>query len=394
MTLEDDASQPFGLLLLDVLDLAVQLAPAEAEVVRLAPFDASEGLHPQTEYLILTHGDFAGSAQRVAAAKAGQGLAVQVIDVERAYDRHAAGVPEALALRALLREALGREHALRYVLLLGDDTFDPRGLLGGADRAFVPSLDGWDGAFGRVPSENAYADLDGDGAPELAIGRLPARTAAEADLLADKVEAQEAWLEPGRAQHLFAVDNQLPGDFPFGHAGQRVAALLPPGSSSAFASVAGGVAGARAALLGALAQGRALVHYFGHAGNEQWADERLLDASLLGKLAGTQRGSMILTWACESDWYQYDLGPSLGEALMLVPQGGALAAFGPSGISEPVLQRMLSDRVYARLLQGDRLGDALRTAKAEAASATPQTRPVIEGFNLLGDPALRLPLTP
>jgi hypothetical protein len=84
----------------------------------------------------------------------------------------------------------------------------------------------------------------------------------------------------------------------------------------------------------------------------------------------------------------------LGEALMLVPQGGALAAFGPSGISEPVLQRMLSDRVYARLLQGDRLGDALRTAKAEAASATPQTRPVIEGFNLLGDPALRLPLTP
>ncbi len=394
LVLEDSASQPYGLLLLDVLDLGVQLAPAEAAVTGLAPFDATQGLLPETEYLIVTHADYLSAAQRLAAAKSAEGFAAQVLDVERAYDRHAAGVPEALAVRALLREALGRGHRLRYVLLLGDDTFDPRGLLGGADRADVPSLDGWDGAFGRVPSENLYADLDGDGAPEVALGRLPARSAAEAELLVDKIEAQQALLSPGRARHVFALDNQSPGDFPFPHAGRQVAEQLPPGSSVTYADVSTGVTAARAALLAALGEGRALAHYFGHAGNAQWADEHLLDTGMLAGLAGTQRASVVLSWACESDWYQYDLGSSLGEALLRVPQGGAVASFGPSGISEPVLQRMLYQRLYAHLLDGARLGDAVRAAKAEAAQATPQARPVIEGFNLLGDPALAVPLAP
>ena len=33
-------------------------------------------------------------------------------------------------------------------------------------------------------------------------------------------------------------------------------------------------------------------------------------------------------------------------------------------------------------------------AKAEALQANPQMQPVVEGWSLLGDPSLRLPLTP
>jgi len=40
------------------------------------------------------------------------------------------------------------------------------------------------------------------------------------------------------------------------------------------------------------------------------------------------------------------------------------------------------------------LGDAIRRAKEEAIRADPANRVVVEGWNLLGDPAVRLDPTP
>ena len=47
---------------------------------------------------------------------------------------------------------------LSAVLLLGDDSFDPDDRAGLGAQSYVPSLNGWDGTFGRVASENRYAD--------------------------------------------------------------------------------------------------------------------------------------------------------------------------------------------------------------------------------------------
>ena len=63
--------------------------------------------------------------------------------------------------------------------------------------------------------------------------------------------------------------------------------------------------------------------------------------------------------------YQYDVGPSLNEALLLAPRAGALAAVGPAGITDPAFQSALFERLYAHFLAGVPLGEALRRAKAE-----------------------------
>src|SRR5262249_50272186 len=42
-----------------------------------------------------------------------------------------------------------------------------------------------------IASDNPYADLDGDGIPELAIGRLTARTPAELQVMLNKILAYE-----------------------------------------------------------------------------------------------------------------------------------------------------------------------------------------------------------
>jgi hypothetical protein len=100
---------------------------------------------------------------------------------------------------------------------------------------------------------------------------------------------------------------------------------------------------------------------------------------------------VLFTWACLSQYYLGVDGPSLNEALLLQPGGGALASFGPAGITPPARQKPLIERVYAELrTPGITLGEAIRRAKAAVVAGEPQAREVVEGFHLFGDPAVVL----
>ena len=336
------------------------------------------------DYLIVTHPDFAAQAERLAQSKRRQGLRVAVADVQNLYDQWSAGIPEANAIGEQIRRM--RARGLRFVLLLGDDSFDPDDRAGLGARTFVPSLMGWDGVFGRVASENRYADADGDGSPDLAIGRLPASTPEQAEALVTKVDQEQARLAAVRGRQLYAIDNTGKDGFDFGAEARQVAKQLPS-TSTAFADVSQGIDPARAALFGGLADGAAFLHYFGHGGPQTWADEGLLTIEDAASLPGT--GTVVLTWTCLTEFYQYLFGPSVNEALMLSPTAGALAAFGPSGITDASLQAVLYQRLYAELAKGGMtLGEAIQRAKARAVAEDPRAVPVVEGWNLLGDPAL------
>jgi hypothetical protein len=136
----------------------------------------------------------------------------------------------------------------------------------------------------------------------------------------------------------------------------------------------------------------AVTNYFGHGGPEQWADERLADVA--DAESATGEGGVFLTWTCMAQDYLYLWGPSVNEAFLLNPNGGALASFGPVGLTDVSAQAALYTRVYEELKRpGVTLGEALRRGKARAVAGDPQSIPAVEGFNLLGDPALVLPLS-
>jgi hypothetical protein len=214
------------------------------------------------------------------------------------------------------------------------------------------------------------------------------QTPEQAWALSEKIARQAAVLD-GSGGGLVAVDNQGPQDVDFRQHAQNVLGPLLGGSAT-WADVSEGVDTARATLLAGLEAGPRLTHYFGHAGPEVWADEALLTVNDVQGLQGPGE-SVLFIWACESQWYQNLLGPSVGEALLLLERGGALATFGPSGITDPARQRELASRVYHRFVRGVPLGEAVRRAKAELLLADPGALAVTEGWNLLGDPALRLP---
>ena len=380
---------------LNFLDLGIALPPPTDPMAPdlVVPFDPSLPSLTGTNYLIVTHPLFLDQARVIAAQKAREGFRPLVVDVERAYDRFSAGVVEANAIRALITHWAGRQPEGRYVLLIGDDTFDPRNYFGMGEIPFLPSLTGWDDEFGRIPTENRYADLDDDGSPDLAIGRLPVQTPEQAAILADKIARQGSVLQQNARTHLFALDNQGPLDASFRAAADTVAASLPPASSVVWADMeTDGIDSARLTLLQALQQGVLATHYFGHAGPEIWADEQLLTLDDLDSLDHTFRETLLFAWACEAQFFQNIFGPSINEALLLVPGGGALASFGPAGITDPEMQRLLFSRVYRKFLtERLPLGEAIRQAKAAVLEEFPGSRAVVEGWNLLGDPALRLP---
>ena len=389
---DPNSAEDVGLVSLDVVDIGVRLLPGEASY-ELSGFDASLPSFGGKNYLIVTHELFRPQAERIAALKAAEGLRPVVVDVERAYDRYAAGVFEAEAVRELIRQ-VWRQTRLEYVLLVGDDTFDPRGFsdsLGLVHVSYIPSLTGWDGEFGRVPSENRYVDLKGNGKPEVAIGRLPVKTAEEADALADKIARQREMLRASLQSPLMVVDNQGVGDISFRAEAEKAAALFGPAE---WVDLSAGVGAASQALMDGLRTGHLTTHYFGHGAWDLWSNAQVLTVQDAESLAGTGRGTVLFAWTCNAQWYLNDQGSSVNEALVLVPNGGALASVGPTGITDPVLQGQLAARLYGKLLSGLTLGEALRQAKAEALKANPLMSPVVEGWNLLGDPALRLLLAP
>lgn len=382
------APDPWGYVLLDRLDLSLPL-PSPPPSYALAAF-APAVVPPGTDYLVLTHAALREAAGDLAELKAAEGLHPAVVDVEGAYDGFAAGVTEPNAVRALIASA-SRTRPLRYVLLLGDDSHDPLDRAGAGTAAFVPSLQAWDGEFGRVPSENLYADVDFDGRPDVAIGRLPAQTAEEAAAMVRKVARQAAVLGARAGHHLFAVDNPSPGDPDFRGLAGAAAGLLPRGRQLEWADLALGPSPARDALLGALPRS-GFVHYFGHGGLQVWADEGLLSVEDAAGLSAASGEAVFLQWACLTQWYPFRV-QSLGEVLLQQPEGGALATFGPAGMTAPDVQAPLVRSLYARLFAGGgtTLGEAIRQAKREALDGDPASRRAVEGFNLLGDPALRVP---
>ena len=379
----------WGYVYVDAVDLGVSLRPSSAPVpARVSPWTPDPATLGGVQYLIVAPAEFAEAAQRLASAKTEEGLRARFVATEQAYSRYSAGVTEPNAIRELIRDA-GRQ--LRYVMLLGDDTLDPLDHTGLGSRTLVPSLYAHQDEYGYMASENLYADRDGDGLPDVAIGRLPASTPAEADTLVDKVLRQAELLAAAAGHQTFAADNAGAGDFDFIGRAREVARTVPASVPVTWAAVGvQSIAEARGSLQAGLSQG-GLVHYFGHGSDEVWADERLLDTAAVAGQADSGRGSVVFTWTCNAQWYVLPFGPTVNEALMLVPNGGALAAFGPVSVTRPAFQRDLSSRVYEELRQGRTLGEAIRRAKVATLSAVPLAQPVVEGFNLLGDPALRLP---
>lgn len=351
-----------------------------------------------TDWLVISHGSFAPALQPLLARRSSQGLATRMVDVSAIYARYSAGNPDPEAIRSYIaaaRAAMG----VRYVLLVGADTLDAPGYLNSGSVSFLPTPYVSTSRFVRyAPADPLLADGDGDGVPDLALGRLPVRTLAEAEEAVRKILAYES--QPVSNRFLLAAgprDNNAPQ--PFRLASEAFAAGLP--TSWSFDRVYQddlGLGAARQALVAAFDGGRSVVSYIGHSGPTRWTFDPLLDVSqVLGTssnpaLPNLQPGinqPIVLQFAC---WTTYFVSPSqntMAQALLLSPGRGASAILGASVLMEQSSHEQMAGAIARHLRVGTRIGDALLAAKAELAGDTdePAGPEILLGQILLGDPA-------
>lgn len=339
------------------------------------------------DMLIITHKDFRAAVTPLERLRRAQHRYPVVVDVEDVYDEFSYGAhsPQAVRDFLLMTTALWSS-APRFVLLVGDGSYDPRNYQGRGRFDFVPTKM-VDTRQMETASDDWFADFDGDGVPEMATGRLPVQTAAEAERVVAKIVGHSPANNSGRGV-LLVADRTGPDGYDFAADSDALKEFVPDtlGVQSLHRTTESADE-MRAAIIDGLNQGQLLANWVGHGTFERWTGDGILRAADAASLANSGKPAFVVTMTCMNGYYHSNTGDSLAEALMKVENGGAVAVWASSGMTLPTGQGEINRKLYEQLFAGTNvtLGEAVRRAKA--ATSDPDTR---RTWILFGDPTMRL----
>jgi hypothetical protein len=341
------------------------------------------------QYLVIAHPDFVRGLAPLLAARRAEGLTVAVADVEDVYAEFGHGRFGPQAIRDYIRFAASRL-GTRMVLLVGADSYDYLDHGGTGSFSFLPTIYAETGPIvKRAPADALYGDVDGDGVPDLPVGRFPVHDDAELDALVHKTLAYPAAAAAGRA--VFAADSADTGA-DFRAAAEEAAGELGDGWQIQRAYLDDvDLASARSILLGALDDGVAYAQFSGHSSPDVWTFDGLFGRSDAAALANQGRPAVVVPLGCWNAFYVTPSAQTLADSLLTAGEQGAAAVAGPSALADADADRAMG-RLLARefVAGGARLGDAILSARRTVAAERPWMKDVVRAFNLLGDPALRV----
>ncbi|MFW6107387.1 MAG: C25 family cysteine peptidase [bacterium] len=366
------------------------LAATEDAAGRPARLVADEPSHLRhranaADYVVIAPAPLMEPAQALVAHRRRHGLAATAVALEDVYDEFNHGIASPRAIQAFLGTASRTwRRKPRYAVLAGSGTYDYKDHLGYGGNLVPPLLAGT--GYGLFAADPLFA-------PHLAVGRLPAATPEELELLVRKIIAYEqgggAWT---RRVVMAADDPDGGGQYP--RDSRELMALVPPAYGVTEVSLETTPVGeARQQLLEAINDGALLVNYLGHGAPDSLAHERLLTIDDLGALENGGRMPVVTTLTCLTGRFAVPGHACLGEALVLRGDGGAIAFWGPSGLlfnrqSVALGKEFLKALFHSR---DRRLGDAVTRALRTCGQGGSQEAP-LELYNLLGDPALKVRL--
>jgi hypothetical protein len=337
------------------------------------------------DLVIITHSDFKDSVKPLQELRQSQGMSVKVIDVQDVFDEFSFGQKSPQAIKEFL--ALARsswKKSPRFALFVGDASFDPNNHLGRGDFDFV-STKLIDTKLMETASDDWFADSDGDGLAEMAIGRLPVRTAEEASRMISKIVSYDAAARP--RDILLASDVNDGLDF---QSEREQVRSLAPGDVSVQIIDRGqlGAEAARSQMLDSLTRGPWVVSYFGHGSVDLWRGNLFTSADAR-EMSNSGNLPVFFAITCLNGYFQDPTLDSLAESLMKSERGGAVAVWTSSGMCDAYPQAMLDQEMFRLILAPDggslMLGEAALKAKSSVADDD-----VRRTYILFGDPTTRL----
>ncbi len=339
------------------------------------------------DYLVVTPESLEAASAELAEHRKSQGLRTRVVTLETIHDEFGFGIPSPHNVKAFLAFALGKwSPAPRFAVLVGKGTFDYKDVEGRGDNLNPPLMAATPN--GLYASDNRLADVSGgDGVPDVMIGRIPVLSDEELRSYLTKLQAFEG---QGLGEALFLADNpDVAGNFPGDS--EKLVSLLPDDVDTHRVYLSQlTLAQARQELMGKLQQGVSFWNYIGHGGLDRFASEGLFLTTDVPPLSNSVT-PFVASLTCSTGRFEIPGWASLGEALVMKEDGGAIAAWTPSGLSYNSQALILNEALVSSLYDGNTgvLGEAIQDA-LETFSETGQLRFMLSIYNLLGDPATRL----
>ncbi len=342
------------------------------------------------DMLIISHStpSFSNAAENWASYRrsaAGGSLSVKVIDVADVFDEYSYGRSGYAGMRSFLERATTDwQTRPRYVLFIGDSTYDPRNYEGFGFFNLIPSQS-VSLILEESVSDEALGDFDDDGLSEIAIGRIPARTAAQINTALNKTIRYELVQQSFSRGVGFAHD--VPLGFDFENMSFQLNQELPPGTPSWMVSAGDG--NAHGDLINRINEGPFLINYSGHGAAGLWANSSFFNNFSVPELTNINNPSVFSMLTCLNGYFLRTNAESLSEVLLFSNTGGAAAAWASTSETTPDIQLIMGVRFFDRMSSGniERMGDLVKDAK----TAIDAGADVRLSWVLLGDPALKLP---
>lgn len=375
------------------------------------------------DYLMITQTNLLGQAQRIADFYKDK-YSVAVVDVNKIYNEFSSGGKDITAIRDFITKLNNPAGTLKYVLLLGDTSYDFKGKqVPGSD--IIPSYQSEQSGslsasfvtddYFVMTKEQTSSGIMGN-LPDIPIGRLPAANPTEAKLLVDKTLAYNNAL-PGQSTPFgewrmkmdFVVDDDDDIDSAFHYTMEHslketfetgplrkeynIRKLYMDAFPAEIAAGGQRFPQVNQAISNAM-NNSLLMLYFGHGGVNGWAQERVLTSDEIQNFNNYNsvysRFPMVSTITCEFTLWDDPETFSAGEQVIKHKTGGAATMITSSRKIAVIYGERFTPLFNRKIFelnndQFNTLGDAFLQAKI-----TYKVNPDHLRVNFLGDPAGKL----
>jgi len=345
-----------------------------------------------SQMVIITYPDFEPALAPLVKMHESRGQSVEVVTIDEVFDAFNYGERSPFAMQQFLQNAATHwSRKPQFLLLFGGASLDPRNYLGLGDLDFVPTRMIETAAF-KTASDDWFSDFLENGYPTIATGRIPIQTLSDAQLVVTKIVNFEKGfgVSAGNQQALLVADQNI--DANFSNATKFAAADLPLALTPMEIFADGqDPAVVSQQIQAALNSGPLLVNYSGHGSEQQWSFEDLLDNTSSNALSNGDRLSVYFLMDCLNGFFQDVYGISLAQSLLLAPNGGAVAVWASSGLTNQPPQASMNQALLSILKANPTMPIASAILQAKSGITDNDVR---RTWIFFGDPAMTLQLPP
>ncbi len=407
--------------------VALSSAPAQPDGIAVSNMTNLSDPSLGADLLIITTPDFESTDpnsewQKFLARRESE-MQVKVVEAQDIYDNFSYGIFDPTAIRSFL-DAVGSAWAVKpkFILLMGDGTYDYENNEGTPGfKDFIPTMmfeDTTDSTYlGYYASDAWYADWNGDGFPDAAVGRLPATSFTQSEGMLQKIMAYEdqaltgSWFKnilyisdkpDTHGQEFETFNDNLASTYtPAPWTFQKIYYAQSPYDGTNFTQCASDI---RAAF-----PESSLVSYNGHGYFTWWGQDLIFSSKKLRNSSGgsgttysdvdllmnpTTQLPFVLNGTCYAAAFNANpdgqWSPALAEDLMDRSDRGAIGASGFTTIGYASEEGAFTDTFFAQAFDAPKVrtvGDLVEAGRFALPSTNQRA---VRSIVLLGDPSMKL----